>query len=371
MTIERSTIFLETTVAEFNCSARNLDESLLIEYFVRNNCSIVNDPSKADVILVNTCAAYKKCVDYSIEVAKKRQGLNKKLIVCGCLPLVNPKLAREQMGEEVFFFSPKNMDAIDDFFPSFEVKLKDVKDANDIKPQDKADKESVFIRVARGCFGNCSYCSIKHAVGRLKSKSIEAIEDEFKILIKNHTRVVLVSEDLGAYGIDIRKTLPDLVRRLLALANKETIIYLSGVNTPWFLKYKNEFLEIFKSDHIEKSFGVALQSGSDRIRRLMKRQGKLERLEEAIVEFRNAFPGIYLSSCFIIGFPTETDEDFEHSLNLMRKKYFNYLGIFKYYESENMDSCHIKPKVDTETIEERTRIVSELLKSNNTQFRVG
>jgi MiaB/RimO family radical SAM methylthiotransferase len=370
MTTERTSIFLETTAADFNCSARDLDESLLIEYFVRNHCSIVNDPSKADVILVNTCAAYKKCVDYSMEVAKNRQKLNKKLIVCGCLPLVDPKVARE-LGDEVFFFSPKNMDAIDDFFPSFAVKLKDVKDANDIKPQAKVDKESVFIRVARGCLGNCSYCSIKHAVGRLKSKSVEAIEGEFKRLIKNHTRIVLVSEDLGAYGIDIGTTLPDLVRRLLASANKETIIYLSGVNTPWFLEYKNEFLQIFKSDHVEKSFGVHLQSGSDRIRRLMKRPGTSQRVEAAIVEFRNAFPGIYLSSCFIIGFPTETADDFEQSLNLMRKMYFNYLGIFKYYESDNMDSYHINPKVDRETIEERTRIVSELLRSNNTQFRVG
>jgi len=364
-------VFLETTVAEFKCSARNLDESLLVEYFIKNHCSVVDNPEDADVIVINTCAAYKKCVDYSIKAAKEKKKLNKTLIVCGCLPSINPKLLKEQLGEGIFSFSPKNMEAIDTAFPDFEFKLRNIKDANDIKYADKIDKESVFVRIERGCLGNCSYCAIKEAVGRLKSKTVENIEDEFKSLIRAHKRIVLVGEDVGAYGVDIGKTLPGLVRRLIVLSNQDTVIHLPELNSSWFIRYKDELIDIFRNKHIEKIFGVSLQSGSKRILKLMKRNTEVEKVKKTLMEFRNEFPDIILKSCFIMGFPTETNEDFKQSLSIMQKRYFDYIGIFKYYETENMSSCQIEPKVDRAIIEERSQIAADSSTKNRIQFRVG
>jgi tRNA A37 methylthiotransferase MiaB len=302
------------------CTRRNSELSRLSKYFILNGYEIINNPKKADYILLNTCAFKKKEEDYSISRVKVFKDYPAKLIVYGCLPDIAPSKFKEF--SHIAHIAPKNIDKIDSHFEDITIKFSEIKDSSVITDNinliplptaiQKFRSEFEFsndfclrmakhagkriktvcglnnkyfnLFICRGCLGNCSYCAIKNAIGAIKSRPVEVIINEFKEGIKAGYRdFIILGDDVGAYGRDNNSTFPKILSHLVEESDKLSIkssskfkedgeisFYIEEIAPKWLMLYKETLLDLLKSEQI-KSILCPIQSGSDRLLRLMNR----------------------------------------------------------------------------------------------------
>ncbi|MFC1853691.1 radical SAM protein [candidate division CSSED10-310 bacterium] len=405
-------------ISHVGCSKRLLDCERIKNYLHANSMREVETPEKADYIIVSTCGLsefHEKESIYLITEANKKQATT---IVYGCMPAMN-----QERIEKVFdgpIIVTKDLEKFDQLWDDAEVKFSDLPDANfffqvpNLSFKEKLKKKlqridllyplklynlllsqaermrrgikTIFpkllssplitrvplyvvesnekyftVRVSDGCLGKCSYCSIREAIGRLKSKPIPEILAELeKAVNTGHHKVSLLSSDTGSYGQDINSTLPELLQSILEYDRRITIDYIEDIHPVWIVRYQHELTALIKTKRI-KSFTTAIQSGSKRILKLMNRDPHIERYFEALKMMKHAYPRLRLRTFVIIGFPTETEQDFEATLDFLNKCRFDEVDIFQYYETKNMDSASILPKVPLDVIMDRIRRVQENL----------
>lgn len=360
---------------------------------LRNNWQLVNNCSNADLILVCTCAFNQSQEDFSLDIIRKMERKKKpdaELIVAGCLPKIN----KERL-EEVFdgiTISPRESDKIDDIIES-KIKFSDIKDvivrredfqtsflnslnkliANTflrglfggihkffkvkIEPYYKVlntiyDHHIFFIEACTGCLGNCSYCAIKHAKGTLKSAPIERIIEEFKYgLKKGYKKIALIGDDLGFYGYDRHTDLVNLLEEILKIKGDYQLL-LYYIEPMDFEKMFPRLKNVFKSGRII-DVNIPVQTASNRITKLMNRNCDIEKVIKYASELKKEFPSCNVRTHVIVGFPGETEEDFEKSLNLFDA--FDEVGIFEYTDRPNIPASRMPNKVPDDVRKARVR----------------
>lgn len=386
------------------CSLRGLDLKRLTEYFLKNNYTIVDNPKEAEIIVLSTCAYSNERANYSLNSVKKFLKYDAELIVIGCLPETEKEeLAKIFDGKKI---STKDLDRIDNLFPENKIKFLDIKDQNipwsELQTycisefagdslghkssrelyhkiqnfilkfflknspipyyRDKFCLEKVYyLRLSRGCLGNCAYCSIKRAIGSLESKPMETIISEFESgLDQGYKNFVLIADDLGAYGLDTEKTFPDIVNELSQIPGKYKI-ELRNIHPVWVVKYVDEIEKILKIGKINAIFS-SIQSGNERILKLMNRFSDVKKMRDTFFMLKNTYPDLLLGTDCIIGFPTETMEEYMDSLNFIKIAGFD-MGSLLPFSSKNATLAEkIEPKIDNEEIRKRVNISKKLLK---------
>ena len=202
------------------------------------------------------------------------------------------------------------------------------------------------LMVARGCPGTCSYCAIRRAIGPLKSTPLNVLTGKFESILKlNHKYIVLTAGDVGAYGFDIGKTPVDLLAALFSF-DQDFKLIIKDFNPRWLIKYRQEMMNLLSAnvsriDHII----IPIQSGSDRMLQLMERGYKATEAMEVLNEIREKIPDLKISSHIMVGFPGETDQDFQQTLHLIKKIHFHDLTIFKYDDRPGTEACNLPDKV--------------------------
>lgn len=175
------------------------------------------------------------------------------------------------------------------------------------------------LRISEGCLGNCSYCTIKKAIGRLKSKPESVILTELKAaLLKKQYHININSSDSGSYGLDIDSNLPKLLNAILNENKKIIIEYIQDLHPFWIIRYKEEMLRLVGTKRI-KSILSAVQSWNKRILKLMNRYIDLEEFNEIMNRMKEIYPHLRLRTQVIVGFPTETEEEFEDTVAFIKK----------------------------------------------------
>lgn len=381
------------------CNRRLLDAARLKQYFKQNNFNITNSPQNADFLFLFASALNQVRIDESLNLIKKLNNYNGEFFVLGCLP----ETSKEQM-QTVFqgkSFPIKDMHLIDAYFPDNKISYKDIAEKNVpllskwlnknnsfcfsrllhliIHPNKlfekiylyrfrkyKEDYSSSFIWVSRGCPNNCSFCAEKNVVGKVISRSIEEISNDYIRLIEDGERTFeFIGDDVGSYGLDINTSLPELLNAIC----KED----EGLNTHWMIKhlhpkfmilYKNELLPVIRSKRVTEII-CSFQSGSNKILDLMNRNHTIEQVIETLSLFIKEKPNIKLATNIIIGFPGETEEDFLATLNVFKKIKFTRVHIIKYYDAENTESYRLENKVDEEIIKERIQKAKRFFRQNN------
>jgi len=391
------------------CSKQNLDAARISDYLIKNGYQIINNPRKADLILLCTCAVTNEKAKNSLDAVKKLKNYKGELIVSGCLPAMDKEDLDEIFkGKKII---TKDIEQLDQFFKDHKIKITEIKDAN--KPLINVEgglvwtikkifkhsgplakiylkirnyiyvrffekkfiyneasqeiKNSYHIRISRGCLGNCSYCAIKKAIGSLKSKPLEQILDEFKEGLKlGFKNFLIVADDIGAYGIDIGTNFPTLLNELTSIEGNYQI-ELEESHPDWIVKYKDEFGKILEKGKINK-ICIPIQSGSERILKLMNRYSDIDKIKQSIITAKKANPTLLVGTNLIIGFPTETEGDFEKTIEVLRLMRFDYGTIFSFSIKKNTRAEEIEPKISEEEIKKRMKIVEEFLKQNGYQF---
>jgi len=386
------------------CEKRELDIAKIYAYLTKNNYKIVDSPANSDIIIFVTCAFIDEVANVNLEFVKFFQRYNAELIVIGCLPTIEQKKLSKIFNGKTL--DTKNLDKIDEFFPENKFKFKDIDDANltidDLKESFKTtrlikqyfkkgkllnniyyrtkkhvlkhifkenshiynillNKKSFIIRISWGCLGNCSYCAIKKAIGTLKSKPLEiCIQELEKGLKKGYRHVTIAASDTGAYGLDIDSSFPNLLEKMIEVpGNFElTIRDLSPI---WFVKYFNDLDPIFKSGKLTE-IDVPIQSANTRILKLMNRYSDIEKIKECMKLLRKRYPKIRLNTHVIIGFPSETEEEFRETLQFLKEIDFYGGFIYPYSLKTGTPAENINPKNSEKVIKKRMRSTKKFLR---------
>jgi len=392
------------------CSKQSLDAKRISKYFIKNGYQLATNPAKADIIILCTCACTNGKADFSLEAVKKLNKYQGELIVAGCLPAIN----KEEL-DEIFNgkkINTKDLEKFDEIFKDHKIKFNEIDDANIqwknifergvvgsikkiykhsgsigrlyIKIRDyiasrflkkkyiyheasQEIKSSFNLRISRGCLGNCSYCAIKKAIGTLKSKPMDQCIQEFKKgLEEGHKNFLIVADDLGSYGIDINQDFPTLLNEIVKIEG-EYEIELEESHPLWIVKYLNEIEKLVKQKKINK-ICIPIQSGSEKILKLMNRYSDIDKVKEAILTLKKANPDLLIGTNVIIGFPNESQNDFEKTMEFLREVQFDYGGVFPFSVKKGTKAEEIEQKVPNEEINKRMKKFEEFATKIGYQF---
>ena len=381
------------------CVERWLDLNRIRSYLSKNNYILVDTPKEADIIILVTCAALNEVVSSTLDVIKNFQKYDAKLIIGGCLPDIEAEeLSRIFNGDTI---ATKEIDQkIESLFPPINnIRYCEVEDSNSVlRDIPKIESTNFFkknfekssdtknirlrirnhilrnmfgehsitykyhternylyhIRISWGCIGNCSFCITKKAIGSFKSKPFEECIQEFKRGLKAGYRdFIICSDDPGAYGLDIKNSFPNLLNEMTNIEGNYNLM-ITGLSPVMLMNYVDEMEEILKKKKITAIL-FPIQSGSSRILKLMNRYSDVEKMKDAFLRLKKAFPDLILETQIILGFPTETLEDFKQSLNFVKECNFYSGYLYKFSCRPGTDAEKIEPKVSDEEMSKRLK----------------
>jgi MiaB/RimO family radical SAM methylthiotransferase len=252
----------------------------------------------------------------------------------GCVPSINPDLTTELAVDHSFGpRSLENVERLVDF---------DFGIANHIAYESNQtitglNKEISIVRVNNGCLDRCSYCAIRKASGKLKSRTVDEILAEVESAVRRGCTVCqFVGEDLGCYGMDIGADLLMLCQAIDKM-HPSIRILLSSVNPRYFIQSFDMFTELLSLSVVGKRFSLPVQSGSDRILAMMSRKYCIDDYVKAVEHLKSMVPECEIATDFIVGFPTESEEEFQKSRALLKRIDFEYVDCFKFDALEGTD----------------------------------
>jgi len=366
---------------------------------LENGWTVANDFRIADLIVFNSCGQQGGVVTdkkpiHTIKILKRiidEKKSSAKIIVSGCLVKKNKDLIKESHNDLIIVpnedetfnkifqtkkkiedihvnhliphqnqiimnkISIKNLKRFMDISYSFNLLRRKITEARFLRlayEYNVYNSNNFLIKVSTGCLCNCSFCSIHLARGRLKSKPISRISEEFdQGLNEGYSDFGLIGTDVGCYGRDQGNTLITLLRELL-IKDGNYNIRIRNIQPKYLIEMLPELLEIFKSGKISYIESSA-ESGNNRILNLMKRGYKIEDYKKAICLINKEFPEIKIRSQFIVGFPSETDNEFQDTLGLIDELKFDFIEIYKYYAEPNTKAAEIKNQLPQKVIEKR------------------
>jgi threonylcarbamoyladenosine tRNA methylthiotransferase CDKAL1 len=373
------------------CPKRGLDATKFKNYFLANGVNLKKQPHKADCILYVSCAFRKERQEGAVRRIKQLKQYKGELIVAGCLKAINHDLLKENFqGKSLTTARP---DQIDSIFPHFKVSFKDIPEANAIHPISKLAllKENIFalrfdfnflkrtifylkrrftkdychIQICWGCEKeHCAFCVIWRAVGPLRSKTIEKCLAELKeALRKGKMRIILLANNTGAYGSDIGTTLPDLLEAMLGLSEDFTI-EIEDLHPFWLIKYRERMIKLLRTKRIV-ALHCPIQSANNRMLTLMNRRYAIEDAKKALLALKEVHPPLEINTQILIGFFSETEEDFQETLAFLTQVKFKLVQIYGYTKhSDERLLPLLDSEVSSEVIRQRLKKAVRFCKKN-------
>jgi ribosomal protein S12 methylthiotransferase len=361
------------SIVSLGC-ARNLVDSEVMGGLLRQNrFELVPEPAGADIVLVNTCgfieAAKAESLDTILEIARlKEEGKVKKLVVAGCLSQRYPAELAKELPEVDLFIGTGEVPRVAEILREHE--------ANEGRRQyvglpsylyDHATprlrtspSHSAFLKVSEGCDHKCAFCIIPRLRGPHRSRPIDSVVKEAAMLARDGVKEInLIAQDLTAYGRDRKDgtTLFGLLREMVSIPDLAWIRLLYAY--PNFLD--EPLLELIRdSEKICKYIDIPFQHVNQRMLRSMRRGKSGSAVRETVEKLRAAIPGLTLRTSLIVGFPGETDRDFQELLNFVEEAQFERLGVFKYSEEEGTAAAQMAATVPEDEKENRWQEIMDL-----------
>lgn len=387
------TVYIEGT----GCNRRQLDLGKIRRYLTMNGYILVDKPEAADYIVLGTCA-FKK-TEEDVSVLRLREMVSyksKKLLVYGCLPDIAGERFREFSA--IPKVAPKEIEKIEGFFHDIVIPFGRIPESHTIESnglslsrlKTKVQSGEIFTRefftqirttgrkklnnliepaneyylfICRGCVGKCSYCAIARSIGKVKSKNPTEVREEFRAGVDNgHRDFILLGDDPGCYGLDIATTFPELLapllddgRSLSAGSPRQPIhFHLKEIHPKFMLLYRRQLTRLLASSQI-KTVLCPIQSGSDRILALMQREHAAGDLTAMTTRIKEKNSGCHLTTQMIVGFPSETDDEFRQTLDAVKNSAFDSVVVFPYHDKEGTPASRLSSKVSDRVIKLRVR----------------
>ena len=382
-----------------NCPRRKVDAQTIKNYFLANGMFSVDDIRRADVIIVITCGGFNTSEDASIRTLTYAVNNAKPaalIIATGCLAKINPTPINELGLRVIAWECLREMDDVINAKVKFD-EIPSATELDDFPPligipfwrsvfmqlqwhkaffnsaliylrkkktrfgrQRLFEKEFFNIMIARGCLGNCSYCSIRFAHGKLKSQRPEIVVSKFKEgMSKGFKKFVLIAEDTGSYGIDLKTNIVELFKRLFSVQGDYKII-INDFNPQWMVRYFDELLPLLvKNKDRIVDIRMPIESASNSVLKLMRRPYVIEDVEFCVK--RLIEEGFTVRTHFIVGFPGETMDDLMKTYNFISKYSLKGVLIYEYEERQICDSAKLPKKVSEPEIRRRAKILRQIV----------
>ena len=360
-------------IVSLGCARNLVDSEVMAGLLQKNDYLIVQEPSDADIVLVNTCGfigpAKEESIETILEISRlKQEGKVKKLIVAGCLSQRYPDELASELPEVDFFIGTGEVPRIGEILRAHAANSKRRKYVglphylyDESTPRVRSTPSyTTFLKVSEGCDHKCAFCVIPQLRGPHRSRSIESVVKEAISLGQNGVKEInLIAQDLTAYGRDRRDgtTLHALLRGLAGVDGIEWVRLLYAY--PNFLD--EPLLEVIRdNDKICKYIDIPFQHVSKSLLRRMRRGKSGSEVRQAVDKLRSAIPGLTLRTSLIVGFPGETEADFEELLDFVEETQFERLGVFKYSEEEGTAAARMNERIPEEEKERRWQEVMDL-----------
>ena len=358
------------------CAKNESDSARMQQDLIRAGYSIVDIEQPSDVIVVNTCSFIQSAIEESLDAVFEIAGLdpvkagNTKLVVCGCMPSRFGDDLAEELTEADRFVTCKEEDSIVEILDG----LLDVSSIRDSVEVAFEYAPSEYVKISDGCNRFCSFCTIPYIRGRYHSFSYDEIVADVEAKVAAGTKeIVLIAQDSGIWGLDLkpRETLASLLDRL-AEAYPQTwfrVMYLQPAGLT------DELLDVMAAHkNICKYFDIPLQHCDPDILKSMNRSGSREEYEQMVARIRKRIPEIALRTTLIVGYPGETEEQFEDLCDFVEEAEFDYVGIFAYSPEDGTPAAEMPNQIDDDTKQARLqelRDIADSISSHVVSQRIG
>lgn len=372
--------------SSLGCSKNLVDSQVMLGHLGLDGFTITAEPENAEVIIVNTCsfieAAKMESIETILDLAEFKNpeyGNCKALVVAGCMAQRYSAELEKEMPEVDMIIGTGEYNKIVPLLKAYEDHKLEKKSFVEIPkfihtemdPRlNTSPAHMAWLKISEGCNRNCTFCIIPTIRGRLRSRSVESLVEEAKKLAASGVRELnLISQDFSDYGVDFLDTPkpkhgenPQIYKLLSELEDVDGIDWIRV-----FYFYPDDLTEdvmrlMGESKKILKYLDMPIQHFSDTVLKRMNRRVTGDIIMQKLARLREFVPDIVIRSSVIVGFPGETEEDFQKVLDSVRKAKFNHLGVFKYSDEEGTAAVRLEPKVDQEIIDRRFEQLYEVQK---------
>lgn len=318
-------------ILSLGCPRNLVDAEVLCGRLKLKDYSIVNDIAQAQVAIINTCAfiqeAKRESIDAILDLIQlKKQGKLKKIIVYGCLAQRYKNLVKDLPEVDAFVGTPGVN--------------------HELKRFALTPAHYAYLKISEGCLNQCSYCVIPQIKGGLKSLDEPAIIRKVKRFNQEKiSELNIIGQDITGFGLDVsgRSQLTGLLRKIINSSLNIGWIRLLYLNPK---RITNELLELIaSSSRVCKYIDLPIQHINNRILKLMNRAITKEEIIALIKKIRKIIPGVYLRTSLIVGFPSETEKEFNELLEFVKQAQFERLGVFMYSREEGTKAYNFKGQI--------------------------
>ena len=364
-------------VQNFGCRATQADGAALESLLAAKGLNAIPSRSDADLVILNTCTVTAAADDDVRSTVRRvhRENPSAKILVTGCYAQRAPEELAAMAGVE-WVVGNSHKTQIADIVTATEyhgnIHLSDIFEQHEFLSapvEDSAgDRARPNLKIQDGCNNRCSFCIIPYVRGRSRSMAVEQVVDQVRQLSKRYREVVLSGINLGRWGREPGSTmrLADLVRLLLAETEMERL-RLSSVEP---MDFSNDLLQLMAdSPRIAKHVHAPLQSGSDAVLRRMHRKYRPRHYADRILRARALMPDAAIGADVMVGFPGETEAEFEQSRSFIESLPFTYLHVFTYSERPGTPAAESDGQVPIPIRKQRNKVLRDLAAQKNLEFR--
>lgn len=351
------------------CKVNQVDTEEIKEGFLRRGYQVVDFNEAADVYVINTCTVTHVSDKKSRAVIRRAARRNPvaTIVVTGCLAQAHPEQIKALPGVSMVVDN-KSKEIIPDLIEGGTETLPTrVSTLNPVIYDQRHERTRAFIKIQDGCHSYCSYCIVPYTRGAVRSKRPADVEQELRRLIElGYREIVLTGIHTGLYGYDLRNIdLAGLVKRLLQVVPGDYRIRLSSIEP---LEVTPELIELAASqERVCRHFHIPLQSGSAAVLKAMNRRYDPQFYHQLMITIARHIPGVGLSADVMVGFPGESEAEFQHTFNLLNELPMLDLHVFKYSRREGTPAALMSHQVAEEVKQQRSQRLLQLARSKRAQ----
>lgn len=371
-------VFIDT----LGCPKNFNDSEFAAGILEENGYEIIDSPEDADIIMVNTCGfindAKKESIEHIFEMNERRKD-GGKLVVSGCLSQRYSEELSKEIPEADCIIGVNQYNKLPEILSDIDINHV-AANSCDLDYLEKTVRKlsdnpyTATLKIAEGCNNTCTYCIIPMIRGKFRSKKMEDIITEAKELANAGCKeLILIAQDVTYYGKDLygKFVLPELLRKLCKIDGIEWIRLMYCYDE----RITDELIQVMaEEDKICKYIDIPLQHASDNILRSMRRQTTRKSIKDTLAKLKAAMPDIHVRTTLIVGFPGETEDDYDQLLELVESERFSRLGVFTYSQEENTVAAEMDNQIDEDIKQTRFDGVMRrqmLISSELNQEKIG
>ncbi|HOP56781.1 MAG TPA: 30S ribosomal protein S12 methylthiotransferase RimO [Bacillota bacterium] len=345
---------MKAAFISLGCAKNLVDSEFILGFLEKSGIAIVNDPEKADVIFVNTCAFIEPAREETRETIAEMHAYGKKIVMLGCYA----KRYRDRIQKEMPYVNkvvsldeyPDLAQIMKDFFKDDSLSFAKLDYHNRMLT---GNPYSSYVKISEGCDNRCAYCAIPMIRGQFRSRPYKEIIDECRLLIKNGAKeITLIGQDTTKYGTDLNDnvTLASLMKEIAAIEN----VFLVRVLYLYPDEVTDELIEAMVSNEkIAPYFDLPIQHISTPLLKLMNRRGDENDIRALLKKIKDKKSDAIIRTTLIVGFPGETDADYSKLADFVFESGFDRLGAFMYSKEEGTKAFSMENMVLPEVMQNR------------------